>query len=447
MKYIQILKTSSWVIRILVWLLHKMSSTGCHSGVCFSKADTEDKVEAGKTPSSFRTRLLLAAQQKVKFQEKLAMGKFQKDTSLSQTSQPSTDEKVREVGLMDSEVKHFQRADGSLSEELREKILEAVAKYSSKNGSETEFNFSGYGLGYEGIASLFLTLLFDSPKLSKLNFSDCNLDARGISVVYRILETNSDIRELNLSRNNLGQCGIDWVIKMLQFCELQVLALADNGLSDKDMENLIEVLPEAGVLKELDLSHNLLGLMSGIVLTRHLPGNHSLRHLNLSHNELGAEGLRRIKEGLRENDTLERLDVSWNSLQDHGMVHVSEILLKAVSLKEIALNGNFITAVGARHLAQSLRENSSLEVLEMGQNFLRNDGACALVRSVRSNGSSKLRLLDLNGTLVEKEFATIYRRIQLDNTTFHVTGFCVVGGDDGAIPCRRNNSKLKFEYK
>ena len=414
-------------------LFYKMSSTRRYGNVRFSKADTDVKE---KTISSFRTRVMLASQHKVKLQEELAMEKSKRDTLLSQTFRPNKEEKVEEVELKDS------GADKSLSEDLREKIIEAAEKFSSKNGSETEFDFSGYGLGYEGIASLFLTLPFDSPKLSKLDFSDCNLDARGLSVVYKILETNRDIRELNLSRNNVGQSGIDWVRKILQVCELRVLALADNGLSDKDMEDLMEVLPEAELLKELDLSHNLLGLLSGTTLTRHLPGNHSLRRLNLSHNELGAEGLRRITEGLRENDTLERLDVSWNSLQDHGMVHVSDIILKAVSLKEIALNGNFITVVGARHLAQSLRENSSLEVLEMGQNFLRNDGACALVRSVRSNGSSKLRLLDLNGTLVEKEFATIYRRIQLDNTTFQVTGFCVVG-DDRVTSSRRENSKFK----
>ena len=411
-----------------------MSSTRRYGNVRFSKADTDVKE---KTISSFRTRVMLASQHKVKLQEELAMEKSKRDTLLSQTFRPNKEEKVEEVELKDS------GADKSLSEDLREKIIEAAEKFSSKNGSETEFDFSGYGLGYEGIASLFLTLPFDSPKLSKLDFSDCNLDARGLSVVYKILETNRDIRELNLSRNNVGQSGIDWVRKILQVCELRVLALADNGLSDKDMEDLMEVLPEAELLKELDLSHNLLGLLSGTTLTRHLPGNHSLRRLNLSHNELGAEGLRRITEGLRENDTLERLDVSWNSLQDHGMVHVSDIILKAVSLKEIALNGNFITVVGARHLAQSLRENSSLEVLEMGQNFLRNDGACALVRSVRSNGSSKLRLLDLNGTLVEKEFATIYRRIQLDNTTFQVTGFCVVGDDGACTSSRRENSKFK----
>ena len=410
-----------------------MSSTRRYGNVRFSKADTDVKE---KTTSSFRTRVMLASQHKVKLQEELAMEKSKRDTLLSQTFRPNKEEKVEEVELKDS------GADKSLSEDLREKILEAAEKFSSRNGSETEFDFSGYGLGYEGIASLFLTLPFDSPKLSKLDFSDCNLDARGLSVVYKILETNRDIRELNLSRNNVGQSGIDWVRKILQVCELRVLALADNGVSDKDMEDLMEVLPEAELLKELDLSHNLLGLLSGTTLTRHLPGNHSLRRLNLSHNELGAEGLRRITEGLRENDTLERLDVSWNSLQDHGMVHVSDIILKAVSLKEIALNGNFITVVGARHLAHSLRENSSLEVLEMGQNFLRNDGACALVRSVRSNGSSKLRLLDLNGTLVEKEFATIYRRIQLDNTTFQVTGFCVVG-DDRVTSSRRENSKFK----
>ena len=411
-----------------------MSSTRRYSNVHFSKAVTDLEE---KTPSSFRTRVMLAAQHKVKLQEKLAMEKSKQNTLLCQISQPDKEtKKAEEVGLRDS------GAAKSLPEDLREQILEAAEKFSSRNGSETEFDFSSYRLGYEGIASLFLTLPFDSPKLSKLDFSDCNLDARGLSVVYKILETNRDIRELNLSRNNVGQSGVDWVRKILQVSELQVLSLADNGLSDKDMEDLMEVLPEAVVLKELDLSHNLLGLLSGTILTRHLPGNRSLRRLNLSHNELGAEGLRRITEGLRENDTLQRLDVSWNSLQDHGMVHVSDIILKAVSLKEIALNGNFITVVGACHLAQSLRENSSLEVLEMGQNFVRNDGACALVRGVRSNGSSKLRLLDLNGTLVEREFATIYRRIQLDNTTFQVTGFCVVG-DDGATSSRRENSKLK----
>ena len=221
-----------------------MSSTRRYGNVRFSKADTDVKE---KTTSSFRTRVMLASQHKVKLQEELAMEKSKRDTLLSQTFRPNKEEKVEEVELKDS------GADKSLSEDLREKILEAAEKFSSRNGSETEFDFSGYGLGYEGIASLFLTLPFDSPKLSKLDFSDCNLDARGLSVVYKILETNRDIRELNLSRNNVGQSGIDWVRKILQVCELRVLALADNGVSDKDMEDLMEVLPEAELLKELYL--------------------------------------------------------------------------------------------------------------------------------------------------------------------------------------------------
>lgn len=388
---------------------------------------------------SFRTRVMLATQNKVQLQQKLALEKYQCDPVLLKSSD-SGDADQQKLN-MDSDVERFHRVASRVSKELRNKIHE-VTECCRTNSLQTEFDFSGCQFGYEGVVSVLVAMYFKSSNISKLDLSDCNLEARGVSVVYKIVGMNSSIKELSLSRNNIGQSGLNWIRNMLQFSELRVLNLSHNGLNDTDLEEVMRGLLETDTLRDLDLSHNLLGISAGTLISRYLPGNRSLRCLNLSHNDIRPEGIRDMILGLQENNYLERLDLSWNSLKDEGMVYVAEILLRDVSLKELALNGNFINEVGAQYVSQSLRDNSCLEVLEMAQNFLRNQGACALLRGLRSSASSRVKLLDLNGTLVEKEFATLYKKTQLDKSFVEITGFCVV---DESSPTFRMRKSCQFK--
>ena len=397
---------------------------------------------------SVRTRMMLAAQQRIQHHETLASGKNAENGESTEIAAVMKVEKnlpYPSVTMQDSQI----------SEELKNKItkiVEATCAVDSgkvvrpRSKSKTShdavmLDFCGFNLGYGGVLHVLNEIHdWDSSHIVKMDFSGCALDERGMSVVYRIVKLCENVKELNLSRNNLGRSGITWVAKLLQNTEICVLMLAHNGLNDRDMEVFLAALPESDAIINLDLSYNILGPNVGDLMTKYMPVS-SVKSLNLSHNEIGPEGIRQMVEGLQENESLKEIDLSWNYLYDKGMVSVADIISTLPLLRKISLNGNFISEVGAQYLAQSLRDNFSLEVLNLAQNFIRSQGACALVRAIRSNSGSKLRLMNINGTLVSHEFTVMYRRIQMDKDGFEVTGFCVVG-NEGANFTRRKSSKI-----
>ena len=397
---------------------------------------------------SVRTRMMLAAQQRIEnYSELVSVKKTNADENGEMTAGMKIEKNLPYPSVT--------MQDSKISDELKSKITkiveaccagenEEIWKRKSKSTASygtAVLDLSGLSIGYGGALHVFNEIHdWDSSHIVKMDFSGCSLDERGMSIVYRIVKLCKNIKELNLSRNNLGRSGITWVAKLLQNTEICFLILTHNGLNDRDMEVFLAALPDSDTILSLDLSYNILGPYVGELMTKYMPVS-SIRSLNLSHNEIGPEGARHMVEGLQENDSLVELDLSWNYLYDKGMASVADIILTVPLLRKISLNGNFISEIGAQCLAQSLRENFSLEVFNLAQNFIRSHGACALVRAIRSNSGSKLRLMDINGTLVSQEFTMMYRRIQMDKEDFEVTGFCVIG-DDGGQFRKRKSSKI-----
>lgn len=208
--------------------------------------------------SCFRRRLMLAAQSKVELHEKLA----QKEAAVLSTPLAAT-KNIKPGRSQFYKNYNVPMPQGGASCRLSEDTMEKLGEITQKCTSQKEFDFSGLKLGHDGVSFVFASLDFQSLKISKLDFSECDLGEKGLSVVYKIVEQSSSIAELNLSKNNIGQDGIHWVRKLLQDCELQVLKLSHNGLNDNDIEALFGVLTQTDTLKVLDLSHNLLGSMTG----------------------------------------------------------------------------------------------------------------------------------------------------------------------------------------
>lgn len=403
-----------------------------------------------KRRPSVRTRIMLAAQQRMQHYEKLAStndgesvevaGRMTAEKTLPYPSVTMQDSEISEE--LKNKIAKIVETSCAVESEKRSKTPRDKKSKAKTSPSTAMLDFCGFNLGYGGVVHVFNEIHdWDSSHIVKMDFSGCSLDERGMSVVYRIVKLCKNVKELNLARNNLGRSGITWVAKLLQNTDIRYLTLAHNGLNDRDMEVFLSSLPESDSLISLDLSYNILGPYVGELMTKYMPVS-SVRSLNLSHNEIGPEGIRQMVEGLQDNESLNEIDLSWNYLYDKGMVSIADIILTVPLLTKISLNGNFISEVGAQYIAQSLRDNFSLEVLNLAQNFIRSQGACALVRAIRSNLGSKLRLVDINGTLVSHEFTVMYRRIQMDKDGFEVTGFCVVG--DGASNFRRRKSS-KFQ--
>ncbi|XP_067091632.1 NACHT, LRR and PYD domains-containing protein 3-like isoform X7 [Osmerus mordax] len=202
------------------------------------------------------------------------------------------------------------------------------------------FDLKKYFRSEEGLLRL-LPVVKDS-KAALLN--DCNLSERCCEALASALPS-SDLTELDLSNNNLGDSGMKLLSAGLgnPLCKLETLRLSGCHITEEGCASLSSALKSTSFLRQLELGNNDLkdagmkllsaGLgnplckletlrLSGCLVTEEgcaslasvLRSNpHHLRELDLSYNHPGEKGLKLLSAGLEDpHCRLEKLNV------DHG---------------------------------------------------------------------------------------------------------------------------------
>lgn len=110
--------------------------------------------------------------------------------------------------------------------------------------------------GCTGIMQLF-TVLGENSALEKLRLDSCDLTPNMCSLAARGLSQNLNLKELNLSNNNLKDKGVRLLCLGLQegSCAMKTLKLSNCGLTDSSCQYLASVINQS-VSIELDLSRN-----------------------------------------------------------------------------------------------------------------------------------------------------------------------------------------------
>ncbi|KAG1924639.1 NACHT, LRR and PYD domains-containing protein, partial [Pimephales promelas] len=147
-----------------------------------------------------------------------------------------------------------------------------------------ELDLSGNKLGNTRVKNLSDLLMNPQFKLEKLQLRYCYMTDEGCSDVTSALKSNpSHLRELDLSRNNLGNSGV-------------------KNLSDLLMNPQFK-------LEKLYLSYCSITEKQSLILTSALKSNPShLRELDLSVNKLGDSGVKQLCAVLKDSHCkLERL--------------------------------------------------------------------------------------------------------------------------------------------
>uniref|UniRef100_A0A8C1MRJ9 NACHT domain-containing protein n=2 Tax=Cyprinus carpio TaxID=7962 RepID=A0A8C1MRJ9_CYPCA len=100
--------------------------------------------------------------------------------------------------------------------------------------------------------------LLEVLKISKRALlNDCNLTDESCSNLAKVLGSDNNLKELNMSNNNLLDSGMKQLCIGLETCKLEILKLSKCDLTEESCSDLASVLSsDSSRLKKLDLSNN-----------------------------------------------------------------------------------------------------------------------------------------------------------------------------------------------
>ncbi|XP_052275544.1 leucine-rich repeat-containing protein 74B-like isoform X1 [Dreissena polymorpha] len=249
--------------------------------------------------------------------------------------------------------------------------------------------------------------------VTSLDLSGNEIGREGMEYLVEMLEENMTVTELRLSNARLGLYEVLLLTEMLsENMRITTLQVAGNDLDDECAKCFAEALKYNRKIKKLNLSHNKFNETGGKILAKSIETNDSIEDLDMSWNSIRMLGAIAWGDTLYNNVDLKHLNLSWNGFGDEGAASIGEALEENNTLLTLDLSCNRIGFEGSRAIAKALGNNSSLESLALSQNQVTTQGAVELLTHLQINDKSKLQELLLEGTQVTSEADDLYEEIR-----------------------------------
>ena len=237
-------------------------------------------------------------------------------------------------------------------------------------------------------------LLKNDSENKDLNLSKNQIGSIGAQALGAALQVNQSIQSLNLEYNHIGDIGAQALGTALKFNQsIQKLKLSRNQIGATGIETLGTALEVNQSIQKLNLHSNQIGTVGAQALGTALQVNHTLQALNLYANQIGAAGAQALGTALKVNQSLQSLNLEYNKIGDVGAQALGTALQVNYTLQSLDLKCTRIGATGAQALGAALQVNQSLRSLNLWGNHIGNAGAQALGIALEVNHT--LQSLDL----------------------------------------------------
>ncbi|XP_050957411.1 ribonuclease inhibitor, partial [Labeo rohita] len=228
-----------------------------------------------------------------------------------------------------------------------------------------ELDLSRNQIGDSGVTEISSLLRNSQCTLQILRLSDCSITEEGYKALASALRSNpSHLIELDLTGNDPGQSGVKELSDLLQdgLCSLKTIRFLKSPAAEEACEYLTGVLGKSPLLlKELDLSGDKLGDLDGEKLSALLMDSHSkLEKIMLNNCDLTEKSCSVLATVLSSKTILKEMNLNSSHLLDSGVKEICEGLKNPVcELKILKLSDCSITEEGYKALASALRSNPS----------------------------------------------------------------------------------------
>ena len=197
------------------------------------------------------------------------------------------------------------------------------------------------------------------------DFSECYFGINSIKVISELLLVTNRISRLNLTKNNIGDIGLEILVNSVKnSISLVYLNVTSNSISHKGGNILFKSFINQQSIVDLNISSiegsnrnriTSVGLKNIIIF---LTKNIFIEVLNLSGNSIRNEGFIVLCKGLKNNIALQNLDISNNDIQEKGIKQGIEFIKNSKiysKINSLNLSNNPILNGGIFSLTNNLR--------------------------------------------------------------------------------------------
>jgi Ran GTPase-activating protein (RanGAP) involved in mRNA processing and transport len=226
-----------------------------------------------------------------------------------------------------------------------------------------------------------------------VSLASCGLDDERLESLYPAIVRDVQLRQLDLSGNNIHRSGCDVVARIVcKLSNLQTLCLSGNNLLRAGCDRVLTECAKLQKLRHLDIS----GCHGGPKLTQSLvtflDGNSTLVHLNIASNDLANLDVFPKLPNLRV------LDISSNRLRGDDVADLSKALGSPL-LATIQIHNNLLDDAAAHQIVQFAAGLKRLRHVGVSFNPLTDVGLTTLSNLYDSG----VTMIAANGTLASAE--------------------------------------------
>jgi Ran GTPase-activating protein (RanGAP) involved in mRNA processing and transport len=283
------------------------------------------------------------------------------------------------------------------------------------------------------------------------DFSECNFSINSIRIITVILLDTNRLARLDLTRNNIGNFGVEILVNSLKNSKTLVyLNLSSNSITHKGGQKIFSSFIGQQSIIDLNLSsiegsnRNRITEVGIEDIPLYLNNNHFIETLNLSGNSLKNEGFILICQGLQKNQNLLNLDISNNNINEKGIKKGFDIIISSKisgALVNLNICNNHLTNAGLEILSSNLKIFPNLVSLNLSFCGLEFKGLQNILKTAQH--MKKMEYLNVAGNNFEtdnffilKEYFAVFglkhlnlSRCSLGDSGAHYLGECILAND------------------